>query len=351
MHLQGMLRHQSGWTRAEGPRHEIVLSSRVRLARNLDGASFPSHAASPALKRVLDEVFAAARHSALKDAATLKLSDLDRLDRRFLVERRLASPELAAKFQQRGVAVDARECLSVMVNEEDHLRLSALRPGLSLSEAYGEADALDDALAARLPFAYREGFGYLTACPTNLGTGLRASCLVHLPGLGLAGQIDETLAALARAGLIVRGLYGEGTKVMGDLFQVSNATGLGRTEAEMLAAIERSVSALADRELRARAALAAGPNRARLEDMTHRAAGLLASARLLSFEEACHHLSALRVGLTLGWKVPGDLQAVSELMMLVQPAHLEMLTQKELPPQELAAVRASLVRKRLGGNG
>ena len=349
MNLQGMLRCRMGWAQAEGPSHDVVLVSRVRLARNLAAAQFPGRAKAASLKSVREQIFAAARQTDLKGAAYLELDGLDEVDRRFLAERHLISPVLAGQPGQGGAVVDPRECLNLMINEEDHLRLFALTPGLDLRQAARAAGALDDELARGLVYAFRRDWGYLTACPTNLGSGMRASALVHLVGLGLGGYINKLLETLPRAGLIARGLYGEGTRVMGDFFQISNATGLGRTEAELAAAVESAVEALVRREKEARQKLAAGPGRARLEDTVYRAIGALTGARLLSFEESCRHLSALRLGLSLGWAVPGDFGTVNELMVLTQPAHLAMLAGKPLVGDDQAVLRASLVRRRLSG--
>jgi protein arginine kinase len=349
MNLQGMLRCRMGWAQAEGHSHDVVLASRVRLARNLAAAQFPGRAKAAALKAVREQVFAAARRTYLKGAAYLELEGLDAADLRFLAERHLISPGLAGRPGQGGAVVDPRECLNLMVNEEDHLRLFALAPGLDLPQAARAAGGLDDELSRGLGFAFRRDWGYLTACPTNLGTGMRASALVHLVGLGLSGCINKLLETLPRAGLIARGLYGEGTKVMGDFFQISNATGLGRSEAELAAAVEGAVEALVRRENEARRKLAAGPDRTRLEDTVYRAIGALAGARLLSFEESCRHLSALRLGLSLGWEVPGDLGTVNELMVMTQPAHLAMLAERPLSGEDEAVLRASLVRRRLTG--
>ena len=346
MQLQTMLRFRTGWAEAEGPEHAVVLSTRVRLARNLR-APFPSHLGAAGLKRVLETAFAAAHAAGLKNAAYFKFSDLDHVDRAFLVERHLASPHLAAHPAHRAVIVGERESLVAMVNEEDHLRLAALLPGLRLREAHAAADRLDDGLSASLDFAFRDDLGYLTACPTNLGTGMRASCLVHLPALTMTGAVGRLIDGLTRAGLIARGLYGEGTRVIGDFFQLSNATGFGRTEGEILAALERSVAAVVAREKEARAALSAGGAKIKLEDDIHRSLALLGAARLLSFEEGQQHLSRLRLGLALGWKLPADLSLVNELTLTTQPAHLDLLAQKELSPLDRDALRASLVRRRL----
>jgi protein arginine kinase len=346
MQLQTMLRFKTGWAEAEGPEHGVVLSTRVRLARNLR-APFPAHAGPAALKRVLETCFAAARGAGLKDAAYFKLADLDETDRHFLVERHLVSPLLAERPSSRGVVVGERETLVMMVNEEDHLRLAALLPGLRLREAHAAVDRLDDGLSASLDFAFRDDLGYLTACPTNLGTAMRASCLVHLPALGMAGAVSKVLESLGRAGLNARGLYGEGTHVVGDFFQISNATGFGRTEGEILNALERALNTLVSKEKDARATLAGGGAKLKLEDEVHRSLATLGAARLLSFEEAQHHLSRLRLGLDLGWRLPADLAVVNDLALITQPAHLDLLAQKVLNPIDRDALRASLVRRRL----
>ncbi|MCM2304035.1 MAG: ATP--guanido phosphotransferase [Elusimicrobia bacterium] len=346
MQLHNMLRFKTKWAEAEGPQHEVVMSTRVRLARNLRGP-FPGHIGPHTLKKTLDHAFNALKLADIKNAAFFKMGDLDGTDREFLVERHLASPLLAAHPAQRGVVVGDDETIVVMVNEEDHFRLAALLPGQQLRTAHASVDRLDDRLSSVLDFAFRDDLGYLTACPTNLGTGMRASCLVHLPALGMTGAVGKLLDGLGRAGLIARGLYGEGTKVIGDFFQLSNATGFGRTEGEILAALEKSVGAVCARENEAREALTSGPAKIRLEDELHRSLALLASARLLPFEECQHHLSRVRLGLAMGWKLPSDLSVVNELTLSTQPAHLDLLAQKDLSPLDRDALRASLVRRRL----
>ena len=345
MQLSNMLRFKTGWAEADGPEHDVVLSTRVRLARNLRGP-FPSRATPAALKRVLDQVFTAARAS-LPGAAFFKLGDLDQADRGFLVERHLASPLLALAGPNRGIVVGPHETSVLMVNEEDHVRLAALLPGLRLREAHASADRLDDGLAGTLDFAFRDDLGFLTACPTNLGTGMRASCLVHLPGLALTGALGKLVETLGRAGLIVRGLHGEGTRVVGDFFQLSNATSFGRTEAEILAALEKSVGAIVAREREAREALSTGGARVKLEDELFRAAALLGAARVMPFEECQQHLSRIRLGLSLGWRLPADLDIINDLTLSTQPAHLDLLAGKELSELERDALRATLVRKKL----
>ncbi len=346
MQLHNMLRFKTAWAEASGPQHAVVMSTRVRLARNLRGP-FPGHNGPQTLKKTLDHAFYAVKLTGIKNAAFFKMSDLDKTDREFLVERHLASPLLAALPNSRGVIVSDDETLVVMVNEEDHFRLAALLPGQQLRAAHASVDRFDDRLSEVLDFAFRDDLGYLTACPTNLGTGLRASCLVHLPGLTMTGDVGKLLDSLGRAGLIARGLHGEGTRVIGDFFQLSNATGFGRTEGEILAALEKSVGAITARENEAREALSAGASKIRLEDEVHRALALLGAARLLPFEECQQHLSRLRLGLAMGWKLPADLSVVNELTLSTQPAHLDLLAQKELSPLDRNALRAALVRRRL----
>jgi protein arginine kinase len=233
-----------------------------------------------------------------------------------------------------------------MVNEEDHLRLAAAAPGLALDAAWTAADVADTALAKTLPYAFHKDFGHLSACPTNLGTGMRASCLAHLPALALSGAIDKLLHELGQAGLAVRGLYGEGTKVLGELFQISNGTCLGATEAEYLSGVGGAVSRVIDLETAARERLA-DSNRVQLDDRIYRSLGALQQARLMSFAEAAHHLSLLRLGHAMGFKVPGSLALATELLLACQPAHMALRARRELSAAERDAARAALLREKL----
>lgn len=346
MQLHNMLRFKTAWAEAAGPSHEVVMSTRVRLARNLRGP-FPGHIGPQTLKKTLDHAFYAIKLAGIKNAAFFKMGDLDATDREFLVERHLASPVLAAHPASRGVVVGDDETIVVMVNEEDHFRLAALLPGQQLHAAHSAVDRLDDRLSSVLDFAFRDDLGYLTACPTNLGTGMRASCLVHLPALTMTGALERVVDGISRAGLIARGLHGKGTKVVGDFFQLSNATGFGRTEGEILASLEKSVITVVAREMEAREALSSGASKVRLEDSVHRSMALLGAARLIPFEECQHHLSRLRLGLSLGWRLGAELAVVNELTLSTQPAHLDLLAQKVLSPLDRDALRASLVRRRL----
>lgn len=347
MQLANMLRFKMGWAEPSGRHHEVVLSSRVRLARNLSTRAFPPRAAARELGAVLAESLEALRRTkALAKAALIRLDEVDATDRLFLVERHLISPLLAKAPKGRAVLVGERDALSAMVNEEDHLRLQGLSSGLSLEEAFERAGGLDDELSRLLDFAFRPDWGYLAACPTNTGTGMRASCLVHLPGLGLTGELNRVLEGLSRLGVVVRGLYGEGSKVMGDLYQVSNAAALGPSEQALLGAITKVVGTLVERERESRRALGAGANKARLEDLVYRSLGLLQNARVLSYEEAMQHLSYVRLALSLGWKMPTGLDTVNELTVLTRPGHIQMLAGKELEPGDRDFLRATLLRRK-----
>ncbi len=343
-----MLQVPVAWAQGKGPRTDVVLSSRVRLARNLRSRIFPGRSGEQNLREVLAEAFAAARKApGFADAALLELGDLDGTDLRFLVERHLISPLLAQAPKHRGVAVGPGEAMSLMVNEEDHLRLASLKPGFSLDAAWDAADAADAGLSTALPYAFQREFGYLSACPTNLGTGMRVSCLAHLAALSLSGAIDKLLHDLGQAGLAVRGLYGEGTKVLGELFQISNGTCLGRTEAEYLAGVGDAASRIIDLETAARERLA-DTSRVQFDDRIYRSVGALQQARLMSFEEAAHHLSLLRLGHAMGFKVPGSLALATELLLASQPAHMALRARRELSAAERDAARANLLREKLG---
>lgn len=348
MQLHNMLKLKAGWISGPGPEQAGVLSSRVRLARNLADSRFPGKASPKDLKAVLEKCWEAARKTkSLSKAAYLGLKELEPLDRRFLMERHLISHELADQNESRGVVIGDKEMLSLMVNEEDHLRLQSIEAGFSLKEAYKKAAELDADLSNKISFAFDGQWGHLTACPTNVGTGMRASCLVHLPALGLQGKINPILEGLSRLGMAIRGLYGEGTRVLGDFFQISNATALGRSEEEMIGNLESALKALVQKEKQAQKEIAEGSDRLRLEDRIYRSLGILQQARSISFEESMQHLSSLRLGLSLKLELTCDLTSLNELLLILQPAHVQMAAHKELSPAERDFLRAQILRKRL----
>lgn len=336
------------WLRGGGARGDVVISSRVRLARNLAGFPFAQRASeeqkAEVVQRVRPALEAAPVHARPR---WVDLEHADKLEARFLVERHLISRELESGKGPRGVLYGGDEVVSVMVNEEDHLRIQALRASMALEEAFLAARDVDVALESKVPFAFTKKHGYLTACPTNAGTGLRASVMLHLPALVHLKQIDRVFQAASRTGLAVRGFNGEGTPAVGDLYQISNQVTLGRSEEEVLDDLKKMLPRMLEYEDRCRQELATR-GRVKLEDKVHRALAVLRAARTITSEEAMQHLSAVRLGVVLDL-LPGlDLQRVSELFVLSQPAHLQKLEGRALEAEERDVRRATFLRARLG---
>ncbi|MHC5009633.1 MAG: protein arginine kinase [Planctomycetota bacterium] len=343
------LDHRGGeWLRGGGPRSEIVISSRVRLARNLAGYPFANRASTEQKREILERLkerltrldFHARRHY-------VDLSEVDRIDSRFLVERHLISRELESGKGPRGVAFGADEVVSVMINEEDHLRIQAIRSSLGLENAWETALEVDHTLENDLEYAASTQHGYLTACPTNVGTGLRASVMLHLPALVHMKQIEKVFHAASRTGLAVRGFYGEGTMASGDLYQISNQVTLGRTEQEILKDLNDMLPQILDYEDRCRQELSSR-GLIKLEDKVYRALATLRAARTLSSEEAMQYLSGVRLGTVMGILKDVDLEQVNDLFVLTQPAHLQKIEGHALDPEERDVRRAAFVRATLG---
>jgi protein arginine kinase len=340
-----------GWLDASGPYSHLVLSTRVRLARNLAGRVFQARNSETEREEILTQVEGAARETVLlRRAVKFRLDRLDRTDRQLLHERHLVSKELAgldddARIRS-GAALLIQDRLGVMLNEEDHLRLQGLRSGFALAAAYDEVDQLDTELGQRVAFAFHSEFGYLTSCPTNVGTGLRASVLIHLPGLVLTKEISKVLQGLAQVGLTFRGLYGEGSEVVGNFFQLSNQTTLGSPEHELLDDLGKMVRQVIDYEEQARQVLVRDAP-AVLEDKVWRAYGLLRYARSLSFEEAMNLLSGVRLGVGVGLIPDIGMYTLNKLLVYTQPAHLAIAEGLSPTDTDLPLRRAQFVRKTL----
>ncbi len=336
------------WLDASGPDGNIVLSTRVRLARNLEGRVFTVRADDVARRANIEDVVTAGQNSkTLADATILKLDGLDAMDRQLLHERHLVSKELAGVAGDRGVgraaALVTTGRLGVMVNEEDHLRMQCLESGFALTQAYRKLDELDHELGQRLPFAFDREFGYLTSCPTNAGTGLRASVLIHLPGLVLTKEIGRVLQGLSHVGLTFRGLYGEGSEVVGNFFQISNQTTLGKSEDELLDHLGSTVRKVIEYEEEARQILERDAPLV-IGDKVWRAYGLLRYARSISFEETMNLLSGVRLGVGLNLITNLSVYTLNKLLVFTQPAHLAHGEARSLSESELASMRASYVR-------
>jgi protein arginine kinase len=353
------------WLEASGPHADIVLSTRVRLARNLQGHGFSPRIADDERLRILARVQQAAEKGMLlREGVSVDVTSLDPLARQVLLERHLVSRELVGADSQgphagAGLLIGPEEQAGVMVNEEDHLRLQSLMSGLRLHDAHRQVDALDEELGGELPMAYHHEFGYLTSCPTNVGTGLRASVLVHLPGLVLTKEIAKVLQGIGQVGLTFRGLYGEGSEVVGNFFQVSNQTTLGKPEEDLIDHLHKIVQQVIQYEMQARTVLMREAP-AVMEDKIWRAYGLLRYARSLSFDEVMNLLSGVRLGVSMKLLSGLSVYTLNKIMIYTQAAHLEQAAGRSLTDQESDLHRAAYVRRTLaaeadlpepGGNG
>jgi len=334
-----------------GPHDRIVMSSRVRLARNLKDATFPGWAKKPERVRVFDLIRPAIESlPEMKGAFSEAMDNLSALDKQILVERHLISREHAAKSSGSGLVLNRDETFCVMINEEDHLRMQALRPGLQLRQAWSAIDHLDSELEKKLDYAFNNDLGYMTACPTNLGTGIRVSAMLHLPGLVLAEQINPIIQSVNKLGLAVRGLYGEGTEALGNIFQVSNQMTLGENEITIVERLDKVLSQIIEHEENARQTLLEKKPKV-VYNHIGRAYGILANAHSISSKETMNLLSFMRLGVDMSL-FPGTERAlVDELFILTQPAHLQKQLSDKLSAEERDLIRADMLRERLKNTG
>jgi len=333
--------------RRKGPHDRIVMSSRVRLARNLAAGAFPGWAKKPERVQILEAIRPAVESlPEMKDSFSETMDNLSSLDKQILVERHLISREHAAKNAGSGMVLNREESLCVMINEEDHLRMQSLRPGLQIKEAWAALDRADTALETLLTFAFDNNLGYLTACPTNLGTGIRVSAMLHLPGLVLGEQINPIIQSVNKLGLAVRGLYGEGTEALGNVFQVSNQMTLGESEASIVERLDKVISQIIEHEENARGTLLEKKAKT-VYNHIGRAYGILANAHSISSKETMNLLSLMKLGVDLGLFPGVDRALPEELFILTQPAHLQKRHSEKLSPEERDLLRADMVREHL----
>lgn len=349
MQMRDLASSPGEWLKGTGPHSEVVISSRIRLARNLVQFMFLSRADDEQKQRILDIVCGHLAAIPMTSKLTfVDLNEADPVDRSLLVERHLISRELADGDWPRAVAFSETETMSVMINEEDHLRTQVIRSGLELEETWKQIDELDDALEERFDFAFSAQLGYLTACPTNVGTGIRVSVMLHLPALVITREIEKVFQAVTKVNLAVRGLYGEGTQASGDFYQISNQRTLGKSEVQIIGNIESVVPRIVEYEKIAREKLLV-ENRPTLEDRVWRAYGQLRTARTISSEETMHLLSAVRMGINIGLITDLSIAAVNQLFIHTQPAHLQELRGEVLDTDERDVERASYIRSKLNG--
>jgi protein arginine kinase len=347
MKIEDLIRTTGEWLKGTGPEGAIVISSRVRLARNLAYYRFPMSLPEEEKREVAGTVREVMeRIDAEKAFSFFEVSELSPLDRRLLVERHLISREQEETEGERSVLLCQDETLSIMINEEDHLRLQSLQSGLQLERAYEMLERIDRQLADNLEFAYDDELGYMTACPTNVGTGLRASVMVHLPALTMTRHLEKAFRAIAKLNLAVRGLYGEGTEAHGDFYQISNQVTIGRSEEEILGDLRVVIDQVVSYENSARASLMR-KEPAKLEDRVWRSYAILKNARIISSEEVMRHLSSIRLGLHMGILDHFPVPVLNELFICSQPAHLQKRAGRELAASERDIMRATLIRERL----
>lgn len=334
----------SKWIADEGPEKDIVLSSRVRLARNLQEIPYPNQADTEELVNVENQIKKVISNNEDLNLHYIEINKLPEVERQLLVEKNLTSPAHIQNGKGKGVLLNDEENISIMVNEEDHLRTQVLLPGLQLDKTWEKADRIDDVLEEELDFAFSRKWGYLSACPTNLGTGLRASVMVHLPGLNMTNNINKMLGAISQLGLVVRGIYGEGSESAGNIYQISNQITLGNTEEDIIENLKSVTTQILEEEKNARKRLLQEKEVA-VKDEIMRAYGTLKYAYKMTSKEAMKLLSDVSLGIDMGIISDIDSGILSELLILIRPAHLQKKEGKELNPGQRDLKRASLIQE------
>lgn len=349
MRIDDLIHHTGEWLKGTGPNSNIIMSTRIRLARNLARIPFPGKGTKKSSMDIVTAVQEAIEKIDLfKDSALFRMSELDSIDRQFLVESHLMSHEHAAHPEGKALVVSKEEVLSIMINEEDHLRIQVLQSGFNLQETWRIINMVDDRLSEFLQFAFVLDWGYLTACPTNTGTGMRGSVMLHLPALVMTKQINKVLAAISKLSFTSRGFYGEGTHAVGNFFQISNQVSLGHSEEEIIQNINGLIRQVIEQEEQARQAMLL-QNRPMLEDKVCRSHGTLRAAHIISSQETVELLSMVRLGIDVGLIKDVNRQTINELFIMIQPAHLQKLDGKKLSTPDRDEKRAALIRNKLGG--
>lgn len=339
----------SDWMLGNANDSEIAISSRVRVARNLQDQPFPLLATQTQSSQVLDTIIAVADTQELQSFGTfytIPLSDVEPLDKKVLVEKHLISPSLANESQNGAVLLSEDESVSIMINEEDHLRIQCLYPGFQVREAWEKATAIDDLFEAHIDYAFDDKRGFLTSCPTNVGTGLRASVMVHLPALVMTQQINRILSAVSQVGLTVRGIYGEGSEAVGNIFQISNQITLGQTENEIIDNLHSVVLQIIEHEKSARQRLL-NESKLRLTDRVMRSFGILSHAAIMDSKEAAQRLSDVRLGVDLELIKGPSFALLNELIVMTQPGFLQKVYGDKMNTEERDMYRAKLIREKL----
>ncbi|MFK7697394.1 protein arginine kinase [Paenibacillus sp. HJGM_3] len=339
----------SEWMSSNGPDQDVVISSRIRLARNLNTHPFPMLATNSQSEEVLErieQIMANEELGTISEFQFIPLDQLSELEKKVLVEKHLISPNLANEARHGAVILSQNESVSIMINEEDHLRIQCLCPGFQIREAWDLANQIDDVFESQLDYAFDEHRGYLTSCPTNVGTGIRASVMMHLPALVLTQQMNRILSAINQVGLAVRGLYGEGSEATGNVFQISNQITLGQSEQEIIDSLYSVVRQIIEHERAARQKLM-NESRLRLVDRVNRSYGILSHANIMDTKEAAQRLSDVRLGIDLGIIENVSPTVLNELSVMTQPGSLQHWSGTKLSPEDRDIRRAELIRRKL----
>lgn len=349
MSISELIDARSELTDTAGSRTPIVLMTRVRLARNIAGHSFPGWA-KPEQR---EEIYGRLRGVVstlpqMKRATSITVGELSELEKQILVERHLISRELGGGKAGSGVIISRDQAYSVMINEEDHLRIQVLRSGFQLRKAWSAVDELDSMLEESLDYAFSPTLGYLTACPTNLGTAMRASAMMHLPALVISSQMEKVVRAVNQLGMVVRGLFGEGSDASGSIFQISNQTTLGEAEEELIKRLNSVLQSIVEHELNAREKLLESDS-GKLLDKIGRAYGILQNSHILSSSEAMNLLSLIRLGVDLGAFPDGIRCVIDRLFIEAQPGHLQHAQRGQFDPGQRDLLRAARLRSEFAG--
>lgn len=348
MELNDLINQRGEWLKGKGPDSDIVISNRIRLARNIEGLKFVDWSGPNTKNEVAERAKEAILFSNyMKDCLFVEMDKIGAVDRQLLIERHLISREHVVDTEYKTVFVSDREIISIMVNEEDHLRLQVIQSGFLLDDTWDIMEKIESDLEKRLKFAFSDEWGYLTACPTNTGTGLRASVMMHLPGIVITKQIDNMVHAVSKLGLTVRGFFGEGTESTGNFFQVSNQVTLGQREEDITNNLKRVIKQVVAQEKGSREFLRV-KKKDLIEDKVSRAYATLEGAHIITSKETLDLLSLVRFGINLKFIKHIDILKLNELFILIQPAHLQKIEGKKISPTDRDIRRAELIRKKLG---
>lgn len=336
------------WLEGQELKDDVVISSRLRVARNLENMKFPQNMTMEESQLVTDKVLNAFKQSKgleNKNYRFYRINDLMPLQRQVFIEKHLISPNMIEKPEKSSFLLREDERVSVMLNEEDHIRIQVLYPGLNLDEGWKMCSLIDDEIENYVDYAFDEKFGYITSCPTNVGTGLRASVMVHLPCLAITGYINNIVQALRQIGLTIRGLYGEGTEAVGNVFQISNQVTLGETEEEIIQKLNTVLLQIIEKERDIRKNLL-NERKVEIEDRIFRSYGILKYARSISSSEAMGLFSNVKMGVEMGIIDDKISQKINSLMMLIQPGNLQEYYNADLTPEERDIKRADMIREK-----